>query len=536
MLLSLLLSALAAPSAISPAQEAPARAIDALPHDTLLVLELSLEPWDRGRLGTRAHEILRGKNLLRSTMEADFDTEQELENFRGAIGSVRVSVALTPGSLLQETAFVIVEPLNPGAASVDWNELLIEAFGIEPARWGSSYISALIDTDYDDLEASAAWLAEGVAAMKEEGKKLGDDPRWRALHASLATPDDLFRATVPGWNWNAATFNILTEAMGDEPLGEMPGFDEILEMFGLNRGVIWTTSIRGADVVDRMLLPRDPEEESLLMPVGDAETVLAELGEMRVGLSAVSVQGYDFSRLADIVQKGVGLVMQSEPGAEDPLLDPVFQSITTMMREMGPRLTTIGSLDALAQDQPSNYRIQVGDRDKLIAAWESLPEEFLNIIPFVVMQLGGNPNPVSWAEGELRLDFNTIESDEQPALSETQGFAIAEAAILEAVAGREIYNLQIMPAEFDRTWLGDRAGLFELVEVFFESGRTDTVIEQERLDLLQPNWLIGVRTERGFEFEARSTFGYLVSAGLAGAATALMQAEEDEDAFDAEEF
>ena len=96
--------------------------------------------------------------------------------------------------------------------------------------------------------------------------------------------------------------------------------------------------------------------------------------------------------------------------------------------------------------------------------------------------------------------------------------------------------IQTMPMEMDRLWLTEGGGLFEAMEMFFgvEFGGE---IKPEQLKSLRPIWMAGKRTERGIEFQARSTFGITVSSGLAGIMQMLLLGESDSSYdLDEEEF
>ena len=66
-----------------------------------MVVEASLEPWDRLRKQTRAHALLRGQDILKTTLSivTELGADQNGTDLRSALGSVRFLVAVTPTSL-----------------------------------------------------------------------------------------------------------------------------------------------------------------------------------------------------------------------------------------------------------------------------------------------------------------------------------------------------------------------------------------------------------------------------------------------------
>lgn len=524
----------------APAQEPVGPLADSFPSDSFAVLELSLEPWDRLRKQTRAHEILRGQDVLTSTLSIveQMDGELAAEDARKALSTVRVAFAATPKSIELGGVLMALEPVSFGAVSFDWPKHLQEAFGMRPVKFGRGFLTLASDRFAIDQEAALTYLKSLAATASNKEETLGGQAQWAATHGYMSTRDDLLRFTFAGWNMDGAIFERIIQIVDPgsaDDVGTM--YDSMKELFGLDAGAVWTTTIQGKDVVDRILLPRDPDERTAWISMGDAEEALHHFGSMQSGPGIASAYGMDTEHVMNLMDGVMGTAMELDGGAmsDDPTFLGVMASLRGCMEQLGPRFSSWQSIDGVLQEGMGNYQFQVRDKAALEAAWATMPEEVMAFIPLMMMELGGGADAVVLTEDALTVKLDVMPAEGEGMQGSTE-FKQIRQEILAYLDGADPVLIQTMPIEIDRMWLSEGGGMFEILSDMF-GVKVGGKIEAEKLQALRPIWIAGKRTERGLEMEGRSTFSILLSAGLMGLSQALlMDGAAPADDFDEEEF
>ena len=526
----------------APAQE-PAAVVDSLPADTLFVAQMSLEPWDRLRKNTRAHGVLRGKNMLKSILSEGLETEKEVTEMRTSLGAIRVTMAATIESLGHGGMLMVIEPVNVGAAAQDWNQLLTDAMGFAPQRMGKSYLS-FVGEDYGRDEEALQTFLQGVAsgAAKSEGT-LASNAAWQDLSSAIRSSNDLVRfyvpsgilATTEAWSALAA----LDIPLSDSEITMMVGLSKAM---AFDRGMAWTMSIDGADVVDRMYFPRKPEDKTVYASVGNVKDAIDRIGKVRGENLLTSVYGLDYEALFALIDQVITAVAVME-GESDPMSDPTVQGVLTTLRactqHLGPRLVGVQSIGDLASDSViGSFEVQVKDRAKLVEAWGTLPEEIAAFVPFLVMSLGeGNPNPVQLFDDRLVINGPAADS-EAPMLAQTDDFKMQRPELEAWAEGGPLLFLQVWPRSADQDVLSELSTVIEFLGMFSGTPMEAPEFAAGDLSKLRPGWVGAQRTARGIEVYGRSNFGLLTTFGLLGVLqeATMMGAEAAYDNFEEEEF
>ena len=412
-----------------------------------------------------------------------------------------------------------------------------EVTGVTPVRFGSGFLT-LVSEDPSDAEAIDAHLAGLVEKSQARESTLGSQTQWTSLHREISSQDDLLRVTVPGWNWKSDSLTALMSANDPDSSELVAGFfDEFSKFVGLQHGMAWTTSIQGAEVIDSLLLPRDPDETSYWASLGPADKALDRIGKMQGGLVTATAYALDlpawFGGVESLMRKTMELEGQSID--EDPVLVALMDSMRGTMANLGPNIFAWQSLEDSANGGLGSYQIQVRDRAALESSWAKMPQEVSSILPLILMPLGAGPDAVELTDTMLNIRLGSVQADGEPVATSNE-FKQMRSELLAYLNGVEPLMIQTMPMEMDRLWLTEGGGLFEAMEMFFgvEFGGE---IKPEQLKSLRPIWMAGKRTERGIEFQARSTFGITVSSGLAGIMQMLLLGESDSSYdLDEEEF
>ena len=496
-----------------PAQE-PAPPVDALPDDSLVVMQLSLEPWDRQRKNTRAHAVVRGKNILLSMMEESGVPEGERKGIRTALGAIRVTLAITPKAMEMGGSLLLIEPVNVGAASLDWKEELTDSAGFEPGRIGKAYVTFFGESS---PEAMQEYVASVVAAAEKNEGTLGKQAAWKKLRGGIETPNDLMRVYVPGWNLMSPDFfGYIADAD--------PTFDEevqglikrLMEFVAVQHGMAWTTSIDGADFVDRMLFPREADMPQMYAALDDGAAALDKLAKVPGEGQIVTIFGFNWSLIMSTMSTMVGELMSADeavPAEEQAMFAELMKTVTAVADQLGSEAITWQSTDSLAGETMSNFSIAVKDRAKLLEAWAGLPEELEAVVPFIMFSLGATEDSIQLTEDRLNMVFS--EQEEGAGLvCESDDFKRVRPEVLQWLDGANPLFVQLYPTSVDRDSLSE---LGSLIETFGMLSGMDLSIESfDSTDLsgLRPTWIAAQRSARGVEVYGRSNFGVVTSVGL----------------------
>ena len=523
----------------APAQEPAAPLVDLLPADSFVVVEASLEPWDRLRKQTRAHAILRGQDILKTTLSvaAEMGMEQKTDEFRAALGAVRFSLALTPASLDFDGALLLVEPIGLASAGIEWTEIIQEMTGVSPVKFGNGHL-ALMSENMVDAEAIAAYLASVAEGARSGKATLGSQAQWASLHRQISSRDDLMRITVPGWNLKGAAFAELLDAEGaGSPEESAAFFDQVSALLGLQHGLAWATSIQGTDVIDRVLLPRDQDEATYWSSLGPATEALDQFGKMKAGPATATAYAIDMPAMFGAVESLIfqSMALEGQSMSDDPTVAAVLDSLRGIMGALGPKLFAWQSIEDSVGGGLGNYQVQVRDRAALESAWAKMPQEVSSIVPLLMMQFGAGPDVVELSDTMLDMRLGTVQPDGEP-MAASNEFKQMRSEIIAYLDGAEPILIQTLSMEMDRLWLTEGGGLFEAMELMFGID-FGVEIKPEQLKSLRPIWAAGKRTERGIEIYARSTFGFTASSGLAGVMQMMLMGQSGpSDDFDEEEF
>lgn len=521
----------------APAQE-PAPLIDSLPDDSLVVMQLSLEPWDRLRKNTRAHAAVRGKNILLSMMEESGVPASERKGMRTALGAIRVTMAITPQSIELGGGLFLIEPVNVGAAGVDWKEELTGSAGFEPSRIGKAFVTFFGESSPDAMQEYVASVVE--AAEKSEGT-LGKHAAWKALRGGLETPNDLMRVYVPGWNLMSPSFFGYIESMDPTFHEEAQAFvTQIMKLGAVHHGMAWTTAIDGTDFVDRMLFPREAGMPQMYTALGNGASTLDKLAKAPAKGQIVTIFGLNWSYLMEAMSGMVGELMGADPSLpaeERVMFDAVMKTMTDIAAQLGNESITWQSADALGGETMGNFSIAVKDRAKLLEAWASLPEELEAMVPFLMFSLGATEDSIQLTEDRLTMVFSPQEEG-AGLVGESDDFKRVRPEILNWLGEAHPLFVQIYPTSVDRDSLSELGSLLETfggitgMELHLES------FDETDLAGLRPTWVAAQRSARGIEVYGRSNFGIATSVGILSLvqAAGLMQSEGAFDDFEEEEF
>ncbi len=232
MLISLLLTAFAAPLAAPPQTSA----VDYFPADTLAVVDFSLEPWDRNRKTTIAHPLLKDLKILKTmAQQAQFELD-EMEKFeqkfdlRKTLGATRIWVGLPATTLPAGHLLIGVDNLKADP-SLDFT-LVFDRLEFPYTTVGTSIlaIAHLENRDKVDEEDAQLLLGQMIeAASPKDGAvayTLSNQKSWKRLHNELASKNRIFGLWVPSEPWRDGHFAQLLERLG----GDNPEFGMISQM------------------------------------------------------------------------------------------------------------------------------------------------------------------------------------------------------------------------------------------------------------------------------------------------------------------
>lgn len=521
----------------APAQE-PAPLIDALPDDSLVVMQLSLEPWDRLRKNTRAHGVVRGKNLLLSMMEKSGVPEGERKGMRTSLGAIRVTMAVTPQSIELGGALFLLEPVNVGAASVDWKQQLADIAGFEPGRFGRTFVTFLGESS---PEARQEYVAQVVEAAEKNEGTLGTQAAWKALRGSIETPNDLMRVYVPGWNLLSPEFFGFIEAIDPTFDEEVQGvIKRVLEMVAVQHGMAWTTSIEGADFVDRMLFPRESGMPQMYTELGSGASTLDKLARVPAAGQIVTIFGFNWSLVMRSMGTMVGELMGADPSVpaeEREMFDAIMGTVMAVADQLGDETVSWQPIDALAGETMSNFSVAVKDRAKLLEAWGELPEEFNAVVLFLLLSLGATEDSIELTEDRLNMVFSQPEEG-AGLVGETADFKRVRPEVLQWLGEAKPLFVQLYPSAVDRDSLSELGSLVQAFGMLTGMELSMEGFDESDLSGLRPTWVAAQRSARGIEVYGRSNFGVVTSVGILSLvqAAGLLQAEGGLDDFEEEEF
>jgi hypothetical protein len=504
----------------APAQEPVAPLVDSFPANSLITVELSLEPWDRLRKQTSAHVLFHDRNLLKKAIAVtsplgDADATNEM---RAALGSARFVFALTPESLALGGLLLAVEPVNFGAAAFDWAAHLQKFTGVPVQKVGNGFITLLHEPASFDVESASAYLS-GLAKSAATGEgTLGMHAGWKSLHRVHLTRDDLLRVTLPGWNWNEELMMPIAKMIQSEQAGIVSSVLAMTaDLMGLKHGLSFKSSIRGSEIIDSYYLPRPEGAATVLASIGNANDAFARFDALAVGDGAALLSGVDLSRAVDLFQTALdsflgqlGMAIDDEPVAVQ-----AFQALRACAAQLGPEALSLSSLESLQDAQMGVMRIAVRDREALEAAWQSMPEEITALMPMLAAQSGGEV-PSAKLDGAW-LDLSSVKMPEgAKALSASSEYrAIRDRAKQYVGEGEEVLWISFAPASFsEQVWSGANLALEAWGDEFGFAYSLGPIRPEDR-KAIGPVWGVLKRTARGIEGENHSSFGNQLFGSLA---------------------
>lgn len=521
----------------APAQESTSL-VDSLPDDSLVVLQFSLEPWDRLRKNTRAHAVVRGKNILLSMMQETGVPEGERKGMRASLGAIRVTMAVTSQSIELGGALFLLEPVNVGAASVDWERQLVDTAGFVPGRFSRTFVTCLGEAS---PEARQEYVAQVVEAAKKNEGTLGMQGAWKALRGSIETPNDLMRVYLPGWNLLSPEFFGLIEAMDPTFNEEVQGvIKRVLEMVAVQHGMAWATSIEGADFVDRMLFPRESEAPQMYTELGDGASTLDKLAKAPAAGQIVTIFGINWSLVMRSMGAMVGELMGADPSVpseEREMVDAIMNTVSAVADQLGDETISWQGIDALAGETMSNFSVAVKDRGKLLEAWGELPEELNALVPFLLLSLGATEDSIELTEDRLDMVFSQPEEG-MGWVGETADFKRVRPEVLQWLGDAKPLFVQLYPSAVDRDGLSQLGSLVQSFGMLIDMELAMEGFDKSDLNGLRPTWIAAQRSARGIEVYGRSNFGVVASVGILSSvqAAGLLQAEVGLEEFEEEEF
>lgn len=504
----------------APVQEPVAPLIDSFPANSLITVELSLEPWDRLRKQTSAHELFRGRNMLKQAIAiaAPLGDENAANEMRAALGSARFVVAVTPESIGMGGLLLAVEPVNFGAAAYDWAAHLQKLTGVPTQKLGGGFVTVLQAPDAYDAEAATEYLSQlGKAAATGEGS-LGMHTGWKPLHRAQMTRDDLLRVTIPGWNWNEQSMFSIAKAVEPGQAGLMSSMlISMADLLGLQHGLALNTSIRGSEIIDAYYLPRPAGAPSMLASIGKKKMAFARFESLPVIDGTVYLQGIDATQLVTMIQtmassfaESFGLAIEDEPVAVQ-----AFASLRACAAQLGPEIMSFTSLESMRASQIGTVRVAVRDRAALEAAWESMPTEITSVVPGLMAASGGAANTLALEDAWLELNAGSMPEGTKPLAEWAEYLAIRDQAMQFVQPGEDVLSLSFATTGFAQlTWEMANDALSELGNQFgfdYQLGPN----RPNDSKAFRPTWSIMKRSARGIEGEAHSSFGSFLFGGLA---------------------
>jgi hypothetical protein len=513
----------------APAQEPVAPLIDSFPADSLITVELSLEPWDRLRKQTAAHVLFRGRNMLKNAIAiaAPLGNEDAANEMRAVLGSARFLVAITPESLGMGGLLLAVEPINFGAAAFDWPAHLLKLTGVPAQKLGSGFVTVLQAPDAFDAEAATAYLSQLSKAAATGENSLGMHAGWKSLHRAQMTRDDLLRVTIPGWNWNEQSMFSIAKAVEPGQAGLMSSMlVSMAELMGLQHGLALNTSIRGSEIIDAYYLPRPVGAPSMLASIGKKKKAFARFESLPVIDGTVYLQGVDatqfvasFQTMASSLMAQLGMEIEDEP-----IVAQTFESLRACAAQLGPEVLSFTSLESMQATKIGAVRLAVRDRAALEAAWESMPTEITSVIPGLIAASGGATNALALEDAWLELNAGSIPKGTKPLAEWEEYLAIRDQAMQYVQPGEDVLSISFATTGFaELTWEMANEALAELGDQFgFEYLLGPTRPNDSKA--FRPTWSIMKRSARGIEGEAHSSFGSFLFGGLA-ATKAMMDSQ-----------
>jgi hypothetical protein len=526
----------------APAQEPVAPLVDSFPADSLITVELSLEPWDRLRKQTSAHILFRDRNILKRAIAVasplgDEDAKKEI---RAALGSVRVILAATPQSLEMGGVLIAVEPANFGAAAYDWASHLEKFTGVPTQKLGNGYLTLLQEPGSFGPEAAAAYLSKlSQAATTGEGT-LGMHAGWKPLHRTQLTGDDLARVTIPGWNWNEQSLLPIANMMEPGQAGIVSRvLASMVELFGLQHGVAFKTSIRGSEIIDSYFLPRAKAATTVLASIGTGDDAFKRFEALPAGDGAAFLGGVNAGHAVTLFRKAIDSVLAELGMAieDEPVAVQAFAALQACAAQLGPEMVSLSSLETMQEMQMGSMQLAVRDRAALEAAWKSMPEEITSLLPIITAQSGGSFPMAKLDEQWLHMNSATVPPGGKPLSSSAEYQRIREQAKRYVEAGDQVIWINFAPASFsEQIWTMADETLNDLGGQFGFEYKLGPIRPDDR-KALGPAWGVMKRTERGIESVNHSSFGNQLFGSFVGIKAALdAQGDSSIDEFDEEEF
>lgn len=528
----------------APAQEPAAPLVDSFPADSLITVELSLEPWDRLRKQTSAHVLFRDRNILKNAISvaAPLGDSGARDEMRAALGSVRFLVAVTPKSLELGGLLLAVEPANFGAAAYDWSAHLHKLTGIPTQKMGNGFITMLLAPDAFDADAATEYLSKLslASASASRAGTLGMHEGWKPLHRTQLTGNDLMRVTIPGWNWNEQNMLPIGKLIESGQAGLVSSSIIMMtEMLGLKYGLSFKSSIRGTEIIDSYFVPRPEGAATVLTSLGAPKEAFARFDALPAGDGAAFLAGANPSRMIDLFRTGadsflgqLGMSIDDEPIAVQ-----TFEALKACAAQLGPELVSLVPLDSAREPQQGVARISVRDREALAAAWQSMPEEVTSLMPLLAAESGG-----AFPEFEMSDHWLNMTSMQVPegskAMSESSAYlAIRDQAMQYVGAGEEVIWITYAPAPFsEAVWENANLAIVGLSDLFGFEYSLGPIRDKDR-KAIGPVWGVMKRTSRGIEGENHSSFGNQLFGSIA-AIKSIMDAQSAGtiDEFDEDEF
>jgi hypothetical protein len=510
----------------APAQEPVAPLVDSFPANSLITVELSLEPWDRLRKQTSAHALFHDRNILKKAIAiaSPLGDENATNEMRAALGSVRFVLAVTPESLGLGGLLLAVEPINFGASAYDWATHLQKLTGVPAQKLGNGFVTMLHAPDAFEVDSATEYLSKiGKAATSGEGT-LGMHQDWKPLHRTQLTGDDLLRVTLPGWNWNQQSMLPIANMIDSGQTGMLSSmFAVMVDFMGIKHGLSIKTSILGSEIVDRYFLPRPEGSASMLVSVGKKKEAFARFEALPAGEGTIFLQGIDLTHAVMLSRATFTSIMgQFGMAIEDePIAVQAFEALQACAVQLGPESTSFTSFESMQDSQMGTMRVAVRDRTALESAWQTMPEEIKSFLPVIAAQASVGIGALTLEDRWLVLSSSSMPEGAKPLSASPEYLAIREHALEYVKQGEDVLSISFAPAGFAAVvWEMANEALIDLGDQFGFKYQLGPIRPDDR-KALGSTWSVVKRTARGIEGEAHSSFGSLMFGSFAAIKAAM---------------
>ncbi|MAW60278.1 MAG: hypothetical protein CMJ94_05515 [Planctomycetes bacterium] len=420
-----------------PAQTAQQSAVDFLPQDTFVAIEISAEPWQR--LGDQAAV----SQLFQQQPMADMFTPMKAE-IDVALAQASAQMGFDLGSLLTGSRLYVAVPFalleNQGqgqlvfaadlppaiAEGVNLGQML-DSFG--QGAWWQEGTVLLGTVQPDELETADRRLQGGfetgvfepspargedadyLAGLIDAGRKgagLSGRPTFATMAAKARSANDLMGI----WLMVEHIDREFIEMVGEEELPE--GIEQLAERAGISKlgGVGYSFSVSPPMLEDRFVFAGEGFGAGLFPPD------LLELVDLRGLLSAlphdavqVQLSAMDYSALGDMLEGLLDFAL-SISGEEMPAeVQPMADAVWLALDSIGPVAAGVTRIDDFDRGNPGEAWIQVRNKEGLEEALSVIPQEVFDGISSAMQMSPGAPQLKLAMQGER---FVFIESLGQP--------------------------------------------------------------------------------------------------------------------------